>query len=272
MARSRKTFALLAPTVSFLLSALPGAADDGGISFGGSPHLLKGHPSVSMRSEVVKIDVGKEIIKVDCKFVFHNSGATSTVRVGFPDQGLGAEEPYQGEPVPIGPGLKATFLTYQSYVDGKKVPTKLVPTKDRSLYWHTKTVKFPGHKDCLIRDIYTLKPGAQVTSENGLYQQTSYVLHTGSSWHGPIGKAQIDLTFSPDIEPKDINLQALSEMNDRDLQHLKWSQLPEGTILYEGMSRPQLNGKTLSFEKANFKPTTKDDIKVYYAWRKLTNM
>src|SRR5271168_2104093 len=75
-------------------------ADDGGISFGGNPHLMNGHATVAMKDEVVKMDVHDKVIKVDCKFLFHNSGPTCTVRMGFPDQGLGAAEPYQGDPVP----------------------------------------------------------------------------------------------------------------------------------------------------------------------------
>ena len=75
-------------------------ADDGGISFGGSPHLLKGHATVAMKSEVVKMDVHDKVIKVDCRFLFHNSGPACTVRMGFPDEGTGAAEPYQGFPVP----------------------------------------------------------------------------------------------------------------------------------------------------------------------------
>jgi len=247
------------------------SADDGGISFGGSPHLLRGHRSVAMKSEAVKIDIQPELITVDCKFVFHNSGPTSTVRVGFPDQGLGAEEPYQGEPLPT-KGLKATFLTYESYVDGKKVPTKLIPTNDRGLFWHTKNVTFKSKSDCLIHDVYTLKPGAQVTDENGMYQQTSYVLHTGASWHGPIGEATITIIFAPNVISAPINLKPVASTPNRDISRLKWSEQSAGTVLYEGLCEPKLEGHTLRFFKQNFKPTRKDDIHICYAYRKLTNM
>ncbi len=256
-----------------LAIAFAGSArcDDGGISFGGNPHLLKGHPSIAMQSEVVNMVIGKELIKVDCKFVFHNSGPACVVRMGFPDEGQGAEEPYQGDPVPTGPGLKATFLSYDSYVDGKKVATKLVPTNDRTLYWHTKNVSFPAKSDRIIRDVYTLKPGGQVTSENGLYQQTYYVLHTGASWRGPIGKAEIVVNFAPDVQTVPIKLRALSSFSG-DLPHLKWSQLPAGTIVYEGLSEPKVQDRQLRFVKDNFKPTKKDDVHLYYAYRQLTNM
>lgn len=246
-------------------------ADDGGISFGGSPHLLKGHATVAMKDEVVTMTIGKEEIKVDCRFIFQNKGPTCTVRMGFPDEGQGSSEPYQGEEVPKGPGLKATFLTYDSWVDGKKVPTKLIPTKDRSLYWHSKTVKFKANSDCLIRDVYTLAPGAQVTSENGLYQQTSYVLHTGASWRGPIGKAEIIVKFEPSALPGPIKLKELKSLPGGSLDDLKWSALPVGTVIYQGPCKPVLTGNTLRFSCRNLKPTKKDDIRLYYSYHALTN-
>jgi hypothetical protein len=269
----KKSFRLISLTavLGVFLLGNKVAADDGGISFGGSPHLLNGHPSVAMVREAVHIDVHKEVITVDCNFVFHNSGPVCTVRMGFPDEGLGAAEPYQGDPVPTGPDLKATFLSYDSYVDGKKVPTKLVPTNDRTLYWHTKNVTFKPNSDCIIRDVYTLKPGGQVTSGNGLYQQTSYVLHTGASWHGPIGKADITIKFEPDTESVPIKLQALSALHEHDLSRLDWAKLPAGTVVYEGPCAAKAQGQTMSFTKTNFTPTKKDDIRVYYAYRSLTN-
>lgn len=269
----RKAFfasALSALTIT-VLSSTNAVADDGGISFGGNPHLLKGHPSIAMQSEVVKMDIGETLIKVDCTFVFRNDGAASTVRMGFPDQGLGAEEPYQGDPVPTGPSLHGTFLTYESYIDGKKVPTKIVPTDDRSLYWHTKTVTFKAKSSTVIRDVYTLKPGAQVTSENGMYRQTYYVLHTGASWHGPIGKAEVIVNFAPKAAAAPIILKK-QVLKEEDVPRTKWSVLPKGTMFYSGPCEPKVEGRTLTFVKTNFTPTKKDDIHLYYSWVKLKNM
>jgi hypothetical protein len=263
--------ALIAVTF-FLILPFTAEADDGGISFGGSPHLLKSHKSVSMLREVVKIDIHDKLISVDCLFVFHNQGPACTVRMGFPDHGEGAQEPYQGDPVPTGPQLHATFKSYKSYVDGKLVPTKVVPTDDRSLYWHTKTVMFKANSDCTIRDLYTLPPGKQVTDENGMYNQTYYVLQTGSSWHGPIKMAEIDVKFEPDSLLAPINLKELSSLPDHDIKNVKWSKLPTGTLLYEGPCKPVLGDKTLSFVRTNLKPGPKDDVHLYYAYRKLENM
>lgn len=247
-------------------------ADDGGISFGGSPTLLKGHASVAMKNEVVTMNIGKEEINVDCRFLFHNDGADSTVRVGFPDTGEGSMEPYQGEDkIPTGKDLQATFLAYDSWVDGKKVATQLVPTKDRSLYWHAKTVLFKGGKDCQIRDTYRLLPGGQVTSDNGVYQLTYYVLHTGSSWKGPIGKATIIVNFAPDVIQAPIKLRSRSSFKVKSLDEIKWATLPKGTVIYEGPCQPKLTGNTLTFTANNLKPSAKDDIHLYYNYKKVEN-
>jgi hypothetical protein len=133
-------------------------------------------------------------------------------------------------------------------------------------------VTFKANSDCIIRDVYTLPPGAQVTSENGMYMQTYYVLHTGSSWHGPIEKAEIHVKFEPAALKPSIKLKALISLPGKDLAHLKWSQLPEGTVIYEGPSEPTVTGQTIKFVRTDFEPTEKDDVHVYYAWRKLTNM
>jgi hypothetical protein len=267
----RKLSIALATFVALLAITQSAPADDGGISFGGAPHLLKGHASVAMASEVVKMDIGDELIKVDCQFVFHNSGPACTVRVGFPDQGLGAEEPYQGEPVPK-KNVHGTFLTYDSWVDGKKVPTKVAPAEDRSVFWHAKTVTFKAHGDTRIHDVYTLKPGAQMTNENGLYRQTYYVLHTGSSWHGPIGKADVIITFGKNTIKDPIELKPFGTLPDKDLQHMKWSALPAGTLIFEGPCAPKLNGRTITFSRNNFKPTDKDDVHLYWGFKFCTNM
>lgn len=243
-------------------------ADDGGISFGGSPSLLKGHKTVSMKSEVIKMEIHKESIKVDCLFVFHNDGPACTVRMGFPDQGVGAQEPYQGEPLPS-KNLKATFTSYESYVDGKKVPTTLVPTDDRTIFWHTKTVTFKAKKDCIIRDVYTLPPGEQVTTDEGSYYQTYYILHTASSWKGPIGNAKIEVTFAPDSVKPPLVLKNRRELKDQDLDHVAWPKQPKGVIFYEATSVPKVNAATIIFDKSNFRPTEKDDIHLFYGYRKL---
>lgn len=232
--------------------------------------MLNGHASVAMKSEKVVMHIKKDKIRVDCMFKFHNSGPTSVVRVGFPDRGEGAQEPYQG--VDIRPkNMKGTFDSFESWVDGKQVVAELVPTDDRTLFWHAKTVTFKANSDCEIDNYYTLQPGAQVTSENGMYQQTEYVLHTGSSWHGQIGQAEIVVNFSPDVIGAPIHLVAKKDLQLKQFFDLKWSTLPKGTVIYEGPCAPTVEKNTLRFFVKNIKPTEHDDIHLYYAYRQLNN-
>ncbi|MEP6757329.1 MAG: hypothetical protein ABJA67_17630, partial [Chthonomonadales bacterium] len=72
-------------TVFLVSGSSPTMANDGGISMGGSPKLLKGHPSVIMQSEIIRLNVKSEYVEVDCNFVFVNRGKKCTVRMGFPD-------------------------------------------------------------------------------------------------------------------------------------------------------------------------------------------
>src|SRR4028118_808793 len=81
----------------FSALALGALANDAGISFGGSPRLLKGHPSVAMASEVIVMTIDEEKVTVDCNFVFKNNGKATQVRMGFPDEGQGEDDPDEGE-------------------------------------------------------------------------------------------------------------------------------------------------------------------------------
>ena len=141
-----------------LLCVLAGGAaqaNDGGIAYGGSPGLLKGHPSVSMQSEVINITIMDKKVSVDCEFVFKNEGDACTVRMGFPDVGEGSYDPDEesGEEVMKTPP-KTTFKSFVSYVNGKQVATELIRAKEEGQYWHSKTVNFPAHSTVKIRDVY----------------------------------------------------------------------------------------------------------------------
>lgn len=131
-------------------------ADDGGITYGGAPRLLAGHPSVSMQSEVVRMKVGRKRVRVTCDFVFHNSGRAGRVRMGFPDRGEGDGDPGRSDPKEA---PKGTFLSYASWVDGKGVPTRIVRSSDSSQVWHAKTVSFAAGATRRVRDVYTLEAG-----------------------------------------------------------------------------------------------------------------
>ena len=231
-------------------------ADDGGIAFGGTPRLLTGHPSVSMRSEVVRMTVGRETVHVDCQFVFRNDGPACKVRMGFPDQARGAMDPEESGPVKHPTG---TFTSYLSSVDGVPVPTELIRADTEGNYWHAKVVNFPAHATRHVHDAYSVPLGGRIV-DHGSISQAYYVLHTGSSWHGPIGRAEIDVTFAPGTVPMPLVPVSLSAAPSNDDALYGWSRHPRGVVLYRGPSPAHAQGLMLHFLRTNFKPAYRDDV------------
>src|SRR5262249_9573094 len=113
------------------------------------------------------------------------------VRMGFPDQGQGAANPDEDEE--HNPP-KGTFRSFESWVDGRSVKTKLIRAAHLGNFWHFKVVAFPANKQVSIRDRYTVNVG--LSSSYGFpLHQTSYILHTGASWHGSIGHSEVNVLF-----------------------------------------------------------------------------
>ena len=74
--------------ILFVLTLLVSAAafaDDGAVQgVGGAIRAMKEHPSVLMETMAVAIQVNSEReARVDCHFVFRNTGPATTVRMGY---------------------------------------------------------------------------------------------------------------------------------------------------------------------------------------------
>lgn len=248
-------------------------ANDGGLAMGGSPRLLDGHPSVTMTSEIINISVAQETMTVDCRFVFTNDGPACTVRMGFPDEGEGANDPDEDlDPKDLAKTPPhTTFLTFQSWVDGKPAPTKLIRANEKSHFWHTKLVAFPAHGVRQVRDLYTQRVGGGITNSSGRSgsaEQIAYVLHTGASWHGAIGRSEINITFKSNRTPNMSHLLPLREVSSvGNARDLSVTVVAPDSIVWEGPCPPQAKGKTLQFVRENWRPTAKDDIKLTYNYR-----
>lgn len=239
-----------------LLTCAAAQANDGGITFGGSPRLLTGKTTVSMQSEVVRLTVGAEVVTVDCRFIFRNTGSACTVRMGFPDRQRGDA---------------GKFTSFKSYVDGKLVPTQYVrgakDSEEDNDDWHAKTVSFPAHGIRHVRDVYTVPVGSQIV-DNGSLSQTFYVLHTGASWRGPIGRTDVYVTFKRSKMTGPLLPKALSSLADNDAYRHDWRKERPGTVIYRGPSKPTVQGKTLHFVRTNWRPAYKDDILLYFGFQK----
>lgn len=262
-------FTLIVTGVTGSVTGALAIPNDGGIAFGGTPRLLKTHPSVRMASEIIRITVGKKTLKTDCRFVFVNSGAACTVRMGFPDRGVGASDPdEENADNTMHTPPRTTFQSFQSWVDGRRVPTKLIRASDEGEYWHTKTLKFPAHKTMIVRDVYTQSVGGGILSisgHNGFASQVGYILHTGASWHGSIGRSEVIVTFSDPKLPatlKAVPVAQVSKTKDgRDVRN----SIPAGDVVaWVGPCKPTINGRTLRFVRENWNPTNGDDIQLTF--------
>jgi hypothetical protein len=259
-------------TVALLCAAIGGAsANDGGIAMGGSPQLLSSHPSVSMTSEVIKMTVGEKDVFVDCSFVFTNSGKACTVRMGFPDVGIGANDPdeetEQSALAKTPP--HTTFQSFASYVNGSPVKTKLIRADEEGHYWHTKTVRFPAHSVVRVRDVYRQLTGGGIVNigkQGGNASEVAYILHTGSSWHGPIGRSEVDVTFKTPVvsQPQPVSQK---EASGGRAGHSIKKALPPDSVVWKGPCAPTVSGKTLRFVRTNWRPKPSDDIELTYGYK-----
>ena len=256
--------------------ALSAFSNDGGLAMGGSPRLLTAHPSVAMTSEVINIAVAKEKVTVDCQFVFTNNGPACKVRMGFPDEGHGANDPdeeYMGEDDLLKTPPRTTFLSFQSFVDGTPTPTKLIRAHEEGHYWHTKMVVFPAHSVRRVHDVYTQRVGGGIAvfkdKGTGWVSQIAYVLHTGASWHGNIGRTEINVTFKANQlsgPPHFLPLKQVSTYDDG--RELNVASVEPNTIVWQGPCAPRVKGNALQFVRTNWHPTPRDDLKLTYNYKR----
>jgi hypothetical protein len=169
-------------------------ADDGAVrGVGGAVQLMQGHPSVRMVSEVVRIQVPEA--RVSARFVFHNDGPPVTVEMGFPEEG--------GGDIAL---LDTHFQGFRSYVDGKRVAVRRVVASQGNSYryWWVKRVRFGRGQTRVVENRYIGGQGGMSSGDRWF----NYILQSGASWKGPIGRARIicdirglrdfaDLKFSP---------------------------------------------------------------------------
>jgi len=252
------------------LLALPAMAraDDSDISYGGSPSSLKGTGQVAMQSEVVLLDIGPDKVRADCQFVFKNKGPACTIRMGFPDGNSQRDEESDAK-API----KSAFGSFQSFVDGHAAPTTLVRGKDYA--WQTKTVSFPANGIRRVREIYTVEVGGTVAYKSSL-ETAYYVLQTGASWSGPIGRMEIIARFrrskrahpTPGNTFQDVRPISHAALTSDQFQKVGWIRPDEEVVVYNGPGAPQTDHNVLRWVRTNIRPTEKDDVFLWFKPKK----
>ncbi|HEX5324927.1 MAG TPA: hypothetical protein VFW40_14160, partial [Capsulimonadaceae bacterium] len=169
-------------------TALLCRADDASISgVGGAVEMIGQHPTIRMVEERVSI-TNPKFPHVTASFVFHNDGRATTVLIGFPERAYGAGADKQG----------AGLANFQSLVDGKPIRVTERPDSgnvaDSGDYegWLVKKVHFGAHQTHVITDTYDGGGGEEAMGS----QFFVYVLKSGASWKGPIGRAVISADLS----------------------------------------------------------------------------
>jgi len=239
--------------------------NDGALTMGGSPELLTGHPTVRMESELIKIWTDGQTVKADCQFVFKNSGPACEVKMGFPDAGLGADDPYEGmgpeETKPV-----SALDNFLSWVDGKAIKTKLEVNKERHT-WHTKMVHFPAHSTVRVRDTYRSRCGGGIflhTKGEGSLKEVGYIVHTGASWKGTIGRTEVRFTFAqPQFKhTKWVPFASVTKLKEN--APVFQRTIAPNEVVWETTGTPTVAGNTVTWVRTNWKPTEKDDPSIAF--------
>lgn len=259
----------IAPFLTFLALSVAAHADDGFLTYGGSPRLLSNHPSIRMARERVVIDVRPEGYHVEATFVFRNDGPACNVRMGFPDRDdnpdtIALDQREQAKAA----GQNAPALTalkgFRSWVDGKPVKTLLLPDANGYWAWHAKDVAFRRGATRTVRVAYDADGGGATASPKYV-REAAYVLHTGASWHGPIGHAEVVVRFAKGTLGGPIRLVRLKgKTTGYDLTD--WAKRPKGAVVWKGYAKPTVHGREIRFVRRSFEPKRADDVSVVFGY------
>ena len=169
-----------------LFACLSAFADDCPITgVGGAIRPMKEHPSIEMERMHVVVDMYPEHARVDCHFVFHNTGPATRVRMGFPES---AQFQPRGQR-PVG------FTSFATWVDGKRYRARIegFTSSDGGSFWRrwrVKQVVFGRDQRRTVRVKYTAPLGS---IGGGPTRAFIYEVSTGASWKGPIGQVRVQL-------------------------------------------------------------------------------
>lgn len=177
-------------------------ADDASLGRRGETVRPVGGSQVEMVSEEVTVTVSAACSRVDCRFTFKNTGPGTTVLMGFPE----SKPPPDRE----GFGDDTALHDFQTFIDGRQVPVKkekgdtqedkkAAEAADNHPYWWTWEVPFKAGETREVGNTYWVK---NHNWSNGQVM-AGYILATGSSWKGPIGRARVVFRFE-DVLPYDI--------------------------------------------------------------------
>jgi LPXTG-motif cell wall-anchored protein len=175
-----------------LIASLPGTPlyaplkDDASLGAVGYIVVPLDSDQVVMASESVQAEIRGDQAWVTCIFLFQNIGPATDVLMGFPQ-------------ATRTPGGSPELLDFRSYVDDEEVPDAFRPDvrreADREFEgWYAFSVPFAAGQTRLVRNTYH----GRLTRHSNGERSFGYMLHTGASWHGPIGRGEIVVRWTSD--------------------------------------------------------------------------
>lgn len=177
------------------LMAASAAADDGVFEGSGGTVVLSRTDNVRMVAEEVVFDLTEpDVIHVSCVFVVVNEGPEDRLFVGFPDYWPSPDDDSQRA------DGRSAISDLVIMVDGLRVATRAVPVDDapgvigplmgtNASYnqAHIWECAFAPGQTRVLRTEYRHVYSGSTSASHVL----SYVLRTGASWKGPIGKVVV---------------------------------------------------------------------------------
>ncbi|MCL4424253.1 MAG: DUF4424 domain-containing protein [Firmicutes bacterium] len=166
-------------------------ADDASLGRRGEAVRLLNNDQVAMVEERVALSLeGLSRTRVDATFVFRNTGPACRVLMGFPEGVPETERKNFGDDL----GLH----DFKTWIDGQSIPAEREkgspPGQDSGRakqypYWWTWELPFGVREAHQVRNSYWVKNHSWSNSS----VLTGYVLETGASWKGSIGKVRVSL-------------------------------------------------------------------------------
>ncbi len=230
----------LCPLVFLLFTIV--IADDCGIGTEGGNVFIEYVNDIEMSKEHVTITMLKDSAIVKCKFWFYNKGTQKSRSVGFPNSW--ADPPQASTPLKnfrtwINGVETKVHMKYERVIEVEDDDTMPVTDKD----WFVWTTEFKPNDTTVIENQYTANYSrCNGTREASIY----YVLGTGRTWEGCIGKGTAVFDFKKMISTD-------------------WVEAPKAP---DSSIQMKMNENTIEFTFANYEPGESDAFTVnfYSPW------
>ncbi|MCK4777647.1 MAG: DUF4424 family protein, partial [Actinomycetia bacterium] len=151
---------------------------------------------IIMEEETVKIKMTKYGADVECEYIFRNTGPAQTVVMGFPEI---RDEEGEMDSSPV-ENFKAYDKDKPLAVEVKEIPIK--EENQGYKYWYTHKVIFDAGETKTVRNTFHAPLSGSIADFSVTYIR--YILETGSTWKGNIGKITVEAELSGDLTLSDL--------------------------------------------------------------------